>query len=150
MSSKKQILKTKTEKGIQRTHSVLRGLIFCFSAIVIYDAFVYKFPFYYISFYIAGIIVGKVYSLFLKVQTNQNTGLFQFNRTIFTVVLFIVLILLRFVFGGMILKDLQVEYITDALYLFFIGIYRSKLNVIVKKVEDEFFSMLKIEKKGKL
>ena len=143
MSIKKRALKSVVDNKIKALNIIFRFLIVFMSVIVLYDAFIYGTPLYYILFFFSGALIGKIYLKIYSVKQNEETGKFNLNSGILNIILTLVLISLRFIFGKQILDSLEFQYTSDALYLFFIGLYRSKWNAIVYHLENKLFSGFK-------
>ncbi|PWK19658.1 hypothetical protein [Xanthomarina spongicola] len=103
----------------------------------------YNIPLYYILFSIGGLLIGKLYYLSHKVIVNQeNLGLSLENNGL-SIVFLIVLITIRFIIGEKLLEKFHVILVTDALNLFFMGIYYSKWKVIMQQIDNLYYLVLK-------
>ena len=112
------------------------------ATIVLFDAFVFNTPFYYIIYYAIGMLIGKVFTLSHKVQVDEENLNLRLVTNRGSIVILLMLVLIRFVAGEQILESLHVAEIMDALYLFFIGIYYAKWKVIVHQIDDLYYSIL--------
>ena len=142
MSNKKTVLKNLADNKIKTLNIILRVLIAFMSIVVLYDAFVYGTPLYYILFFFGGLIIGKLYLKIYSVKQNEETGKFNLNSGVLNIVLTLLLLSLRFIFGKQILDSFEFQYTSDALYLFFIGLYKSKWKAIIYHLENKLFSNL--------
>ena len=139
MSSRKQFLKQNADKKLLRLNRVLQILILCMTAIVLYDSVRHGTPLYYIGFYFAGLIFGRIFSLVLRVEKKEDSGQITLLSSRWNILITLLLLLLRFVFGKSLLESIHVLWAADALYLFFIGIYRSKWKGIVKQIDEVIY-----------
>ena len=87
MNSKKQFLKQNADKKLLRLNHILRILIVGMSAIVLYDSVQHGTPLYYIGFYFAGLIFGRVFSLVLKVEQREESGKITLSSSRWNVVI---------------------------------------------------------------
>jgi hypothetical protein len=106
------------------------------SIIVVYDAFVYKTPLYYIGFFFLGALLGRIYKRTVLIEFEDESGAFKMNTGIVYIVITIVLIILRFTIGKRLLQAFDVKYASDALYLLFIGIYYSRWRILMEKIDN--------------
>ncbi len=115
--------------------------------IVLYDSFKHTLPFYYILFGVAGYIVSYIISLNQKViLTNDNKSL-SLSVNHFGKVITVLLLITRYFAGkiilkdyNIILKDCNVIWITDALYLTFMGIYFAKIKSIFWQIDEYLYA----------
>ena len=118
---------------------MIKVLIGIMGFIVIYDSLVHQTPLYYITYFLVGLFVGKIFSITQKVNHHSETGEFSLISSRWNVLLIFVLIVLRFVLGGWILNKMHVAWPADALYLFFIGLYRSRWKSIVNQIDERVY-----------
>ncbi|WP_223034359.1 hypothetical protein [Hanstruepera marina] len=142
MTTEKILKKNYTNKKIKNTRRINMLFIALMSIIVLYDSFIYALPFYYIVFFFFGVFIGHFvsYTETILVLENENIMTLKVNRL--GIVIKVLLLILRFYIGKIILLKLSVVWITDALYLFFIGIYFSKLKGLSKQINEQFFKFL--------
>lgn len=136
MSNKKSYIKQKANARLRRLNLVLQALMYLMIAIVLYDSFVQNTPLFYMLFYLAGLFVGRVYKRLLVVKHETQGQKFILIVSRWDILLTAALILIRFVYGVTLLESIHIIWTTDALYLFFIGIYRSKWKGIVKQIDE--------------
>ncbi len=134
--SKKSYLKEKSHKKLIREYWGVRGLVIVMVLILIYDAFIHDTPLYYIGFYYAGLVIGRGFWFTQKVEHDLETDQFNLVSTRWHIVLLLVLLSVRFVVGKIVLEQFHVVWATDALYLLFVGIYRSRYKGLVKQVDE--------------
>lgn len=143
MNTKRKFIEDFADKKIKRTNRIIRISLLIIGLIVLYDAFMYNIPLYYILFSIGGLLIGKLYYLSHKVIVNQeNLGLSLENNGL-SIVFLIVLITIRFIIGEKLLEKFHVILVTDALNLFFMGIYYSKWKVIMQQIDNLYYLVLK-------
>lgn len=109
--------------------------------IVIYDSLVHATPLYYILFFILGRVTGVVFRLFLSVD-RQKDEKFEIRANQWNIVLSALLISLRFFWGEMLLEQLHVVWAKDAIYLFFMGLYLTKLKYITKQIDEHVYALI--------
>ena len=110
--------------------------------IVLYDSYVFRTPLYYVIFAWVGAIVGKLFFFSHKVQINKKNLELTLTTNRASIVLLLLLILVRFIIGRRVLESFHVIEISDALYLFFIGIYYTKWKVIIKQIDELYYQVL--------
>jgi hypothetical protein len=136
MSVKKSFIKSKLDKKLKRLDVVLRYLILVMTGIVLYDSFIHDTPLRYVLFFIAGWYLGKLFTKLTHVERNKETNTFQLKSGWLNLVITFILLSLRFFAGKYLLESFHVIWATDALYLFFIGIYRAKWKGILQQIDD--------------
>ena len=99
-------------------------------------------PLYYVLFALVGAIAGKLFFLFYKVQVNKENLELTLTTNRGSIVLLLLLIVLRFIIGRRVLESFHVIEISDALYLFFIGIYYTKWKVIINQIDELYYQLL--------
>jgi uncharacterized membrane protein len=142
MKSKKHYLKNKATKQIVRLNYIIKLLIGVMSIIVVYDSFVHQTPLYYIIFFFAGLIVGRIFIVTQKVETHHDSSEFGLVSSRWNVLIILLLIFFRFIAGKWLLEELHVVWPADAMYLFFIGIYRTRWKSIVHQVDEKVYQFL--------
>ena len=110
--------------------------------IVLYDSYVFKTPLYYVIFAWVGAIVGKLFFFSHKVQVNKENLELKLTTNRVSIVLLLLLIVVRFIIGRRVLESFHVIEISDALYLFFIGIYYTKWKVIINQIDELYYQVL--------
>jgi hypothetical protein len=89
-----------------------------------------------------GAIVGKLFFFSHKVQVNKENLELTLTTNRVGIVLFLLLIVVRFIIGRRVLESFHVIEISDALYLFFIGIYYTRWKVIIKQIDELYYQVL--------
>jgi hypothetical protein len=110
--------------------------------VVLYDSFVFSIPLYYILFLAAGLLIGRIFYFSHHIEFDKNEVQLKLRTNYLSAFFLLLLILARFIIGPYILKALHFVWASDALLLFFIGIYRSKWQVIVKQIDDMVYRIL--------
>ena len=95
------------------------------SGIVLHDSFVHDLPFYYILYTLGGIVIGRIVSFSQKVSDKEGGDLLTIEANPLAVIITILLLVFRHFAGRIILEQFNIIWITDAIYLLFIGIYYS-------------------------
>ncbi|WP_458775877.1 hypothetical protein [Desulforhopalus sp. 52FAK] len=142
MREKNTYLKQKAEKKLIIRHHVFQGLIALMFAIVLYDSFIHLTPFYYVCFLFLGLFIGRILSLTDRVKHSSESEAFTLSSSPFGIVISLLLLSIRFIWGRTILQFADVFWTTDALYLFFIGIYWAKLKSVVTQMDELIYGWL--------
>ncbi|WP_289723840.1 hypothetical protein [Robiginitalea aurantiaca] len=139
MGVRKKYIKHRVDRRLRRLNRILLVLITAMLAHVVYDAFVFKTPLYYIGFALGGYLVGGIFRRTALVQFKMETESFEFTTSAVYVLLTFLLLVFRYAFGKSLLENFHVVYTSDALYLFFIGIYYSKWRMVLKKIDEVIY-----------
>ena len=139
MGVRKKYIKHRVDRRLRRLNRILLVLITAMLAHVVYDAFVFKTPLYYIGFALGGYLVGGIFRRTALVQFKMETESFEFTTSAVYVLLTFLLLVFRYAFGTSLLATFHVVYTSDALYLFFIGIYYSKWRMVLKKIDEVIY-----------
>ena len=142
MKSKKQYLKNQANKQILRLNLFIKVLIGIMSLIVIYDSFVHQTPLYYIIFFFLGLLVGRIFFITQKLESRSTASEFGLISSRWNILFILILIILRFFVGKWLLEEIHVVWPADALYLFFIGIYRKRWKSIIDQMDDKVYQFL--------
>lgn len=109
--------------------------------IVIYDSFVHLTPLHYVLFFVLGRMSGIIYRLVFKIeQPNEETFEIRTNR--WSILLTVILLFLHFLGGRFLLESVNIVWVRDALYLFFIGLYLTKLKIIIRQIDEFIYDSL--------
>ena len=138
----KEILK-RSDSRLKRTNFIIRLTIFVMFIIVMYDSFVFGIPFQYILFYFIGLFIGRMFKFSHLVQLDKETQKLNLRTNWVSIIFLIGLLLLRFLIGKPILESIHIAKVSDALYLFFIGIYYSKWRILLRQIDGIYYKMLK-------
>ena len=139
MGVRKKYIKHRVDRRLHRLNSILLGLITVMLVHVVYDAFVFKTPLYYMGFALGGYLVGGIFRRTALVQFKLETDSFELTTSAVYIVLTFLLLVFKYAFGQSLLKNFHVVYTSDALYLFFIGIYYSKWRMVLKKIDEVIY-----------
>lgn len=104
--------------------------------IVLYDSFKHNTPFYYICFLLFGLFIGQILSIVDRVKHSGKDGTFTVASSPFSIIVTLLLLSIRFVWGRHLLEVAHVVWTTDALYLIFIGIYWSKWKSMIRQMDE--------------
>jgi hypothetical protein len=86
-----------------------------------------------------------------SVKRTSEAAIYKLITSPFGVILTLILIVVRLFVGKVILETVNVIWVTDALYLFFIGISYAKWKGMVRQIdEDVYVYMTKMEKEKKM
>ena len=124
----------------RRSRVIHRGFVFVMFAVVLYDSFVHDLPFYYILFALAGLLVQRVIRSTRKVDLNDD-GLLQEHSGLAWLFVFAVLAL-RLPFGDWALQKVHVVWLSDALYLFSLGLHFARLKSISIQVDELVYGLV--------
>lgn len=150
MSVRKKYIKHRTDRRLRRVNNFLLLLIALMIAMVVYDAIVYKTPLYYIGFMLAGYLIGGLFKRTLVVEFKVSSDSFELSTNVVYIVLTVLFIVIRWALAKTILEKLEVVYISNAIYLFFMGLYYSKWRLVMKKIDEvvyEFAEKKHMERK---
>ena len=136
MSTKKKYIKQKANRKLTSLNHVLLATMYLMGIIVLYDSYVHRTPLFYVLFYFVGLVVGRIYRYVTVVERVEETNELVLKTNRWDLVLTILLILFRFVYGLSFLESMHVVWASDALYLFFIGVYRSKWKGMVRQIDE--------------
>ena len=142
MTIRKQFHKEHTSLKIKIIQRISLGLILFMFIVVIHDSFIHDLPFYYILFFLAGHIIGHFISKIQKVSVKQDENIFTIKASIAGTILALALLGIRFFAGKLLLDGLNVIWTSDAIYLFFIGIYYSKIINIMRQIDEDVYTRL--------
>jgi len=142
MRTKREFITQLADKRIKRSTLIIQVAILVMILIVLYDSTVFRTPLYYIIFALVGAIVGKLFFFSHKVQVNEENLELTLTTNRGSIVLLILMIAVRFIIGRQVLESFHVIEISDALYLFFIGIYYTKWKVIINQIDELYYQVL--------
>lgn len=142
MNTKKKFIRQFADARIRRTDLIIKLLILMMSSVVLYDSFVHDLPLYYIIFMAVGVFLGKAFILTHKIRLENGKHDLRLTTNRWSILLVILIILLRFVVGRKILEAFSVLWTTDALFLFFIGVYKSKWKIILKQIDNIYYELI--------
>ncbi|MGB5243152.1 MAG: hypothetical protein WBN16_10945 [Lutimonas sp.] len=142
MGTKRKFITHLADSRIKRSNLIIRMTILVMIVIVLYDSYVFRTPLYYVIFAWVGAIVGKLFFFSHKVQVNEENLELTLTTNRGSIVLLLLLIVVRFIIGRRVLESFHVIEISDALYLFFIGIYYTKWKVIIKQIDELYYQVL--------
>lgn len=142
MSKSRELRRKYTDKRIRNSRRINILLIMLMSVIVIYDSFAHELPFYYILYFLAGLIIGHFVSFTETILLLEDGKTMTLRRSWLSVMVSIILLVVRFFLGRILLLEFSVVWIMDAIYLFFIGIYFAKLKGLLRQVNEKFFIYL--------
>lgn len=109
--------------------------------IVIYDSFIHLTPLYYVLFFALGRMAGIIYRLVFKIEKPQDEA-FEIRTNRWNILLTAVLLFLHFLGGRFLLESVNIVWVKDALYLFFIGLYLTKLKIIIRQIDEFIYGSL--------
>lgn len=146
MKQRKLFIKTYSDAKIKRAKWINIGMIIFISATVLHDSFKHELPFYYILFLLAGLIIGRIVSIFQKVSNKKEEKLLTIESNRFAILVTVILMSIKYFTGKIILGQFNVVWISDAILLVFIGIYYSKLKNMFNQIDERVYTYL-IERK---
>lgn len=147
MSTKRKYIKQNANKRLRNLNHVLLATIYLMGIIVLYDSFIHQTPLYYVLFYFLGLVVGRIFSNVMAVERDEETNELVLKTSKWDLILTILLLFLRFMYGIAFMKSMHVVWASDALYLFFIGVYRSKRKGIVKQIDEIIYRWIAEDRK---
>ena len=142
MRKTKRYRKQYESQKIKKMRWVNMGLILLMFAVVIHDSFVHELPFYYILFILAGLIIGSLISKTQKISVKEEEKIITVDSSTVGTIITLALLGVRFFAGKLILDEYSIVWTTDAIYLFFIGIYYSKIKNIIRQINERVYAKL--------
>ena len=142
MKKKHNYLKQKADKKLLFRNYVFQALVAFMFLIVLHDSFIHNTPLYYVCYYLLGLFVGKILSIADRVKHSGKEGTFTIASSPFSIIITLLLLSIRFVWGRQLLDLAHVAFTTDALYLIFIGIYQSKWKSMIRQMDDIIYGWL--------
>lgn len=142
MKIKKQFLYKKADKRLRRFEIVIHVILVLMWLVVLKDSFQHDLPFYYILFLMVGAIAGRIYKYTHRVEVTQENLEISLRVNRWNIALLILVIALRFLLGKVILESLNVIWVGDALYLFFIGVYHARWKGIVRQIDEIYYNLI--------
>ena len=129
-----------TDKNIKAHKWIYALLLLVMFGFVLHDSFVHLLPFHYILYGIGGILTGWLVSLTYEINFDKEKKVFHIKLSNLGIFVLLLLLIIRFFAGRLILQELDVVWATDAVYLWFIGIYLAKFKNIVKRIDSQIYS----------
>ncbi len=136
MGIRSAYLNERVDSRLKRLNFILLGLMSFSSAIVAYDSIVFNTPLYYILFFMAGNLLGQLFKKTVSVAFDAERDTFTIRTSLVYFALTLMLTVLRFTLGKSLLDLLDVVYVSDAIYLLFIGLYYAKRRLVLKKIDQ--------------
>ena len=142
MKKHKQYRKAHTSRKVRIIRWINIGLILFMLAVVIHDSFVHDLPFYYILFFIGGLVIGRFVSSTQKFSVNEDVETLTIEGNPLAIAITLILLVIRFFAGKLILEEFNIVWTTDALYLLFIGIYYSNIKRVIREIDERVYTKL--------
>ena len=140
MANKRGLFKKQfVDKKIRVTGRIYAILILVMIGIVVFDSFKHTLPFYYILYGIAGYIAGYFIWLNQRIVLAEEKQVLSLEVNPLGKVITILLLLIRYLAGKIILEQFNIIWITDALYLIFIGVYMAKVKNIFRQIDEQLY-----------
>ena len=98
MGVRKKYIKHRVDRRLRRLNRILLVLITVMFAHVVYDAFVFKTPLYYIGFALGGYFVGGIFRRTALVQFKMETDSFELTTSAVYIVLTFLLLVFKYIF----------------------------------------------------
>ena len=136
MSTKKTYIKQKAETKLKRKRYLLNSLMFLLAIVVLYDSIEHGTPLYYIVFFWIGLFIGRVFVRLMRVEHESPSDEITLISNRWSLVLTVLLLLFRIFVARQFLEMAHVVYASDAVYLFFIGLYRSKIKGLIFQIDE--------------
>lgn len=134
--TKKTYIKSKAETKLKRKRYLLNGLMFLLAMVVLYDSIEHGTPLYYIVFFWIGLFIGRVFVRLMRVEHESPSDEITLISNRWSLVLTVLLLLFRIFVARQFLEMAHVVYASDAVYLFFIGLYRSKIKGLIFQIDE--------------
>lgn len=127
---------------INRSKFISAFMVGFLFVMVIYDSFTQDLPFYYILFTFAGAVAGKVYQFTNRIRFNKSEQMIEIHLGISAVIMILITFFVRYFAAARALKAIDVFWTSDAVYLFFIGLYIERIFIIIKQIDDLVYEYL--------
>ena len=134
------------DKKIRVTGRIYAMLILMMIGIVVFDSFKHTLPFYYILYGIAGYIAGHFIWLSQRIVLAEEKQILSLEVNSIGKVITVVLLIIRYFAGKIILEQFNIIWITDALYLIFIGVYLAKIKSIFRQIDELLYAYFFLSK----
>ena len=134
------------DKKIRVTGRIYAMLILMMVGIVVFDSFKHTLPFYYILYGIAGYIAGYFIWLSQRIVLAEERQILSPEVHPIGKVITLLLLIIRYLAGKVILEQFNIIWITDALYLIFIGIYLAKIKNIFRQIDEQLYAYFFLSK----
>ena len=121
-------------------------LVLVMVGIVVFDSFKHTLPFYYILYGIAGYIAGYFIWLSQRIVLAEEKQILSLEVNSIGKVITILLLIIRYLAGKVILEQFNIIWITDALYLIFMGIYMAKIKSIFRQIDEQLYAYFYLSK----
>jgi hypothetical protein len=145
MRARKDYISKYVDKRLKRSNLIIRAAILIMMLVVLYDSIVFNIPLYYILFLAAGMLIGRIFFISHRIEFDENEVQLKLRTNNWSILFLLLLLAGRFIIGPYILKAFHFVWVSDALLLFFVGIYSSKWQVIIKQIDDIFYRLLPIK-----
>lgn len=148
MKRSSQIKRAHTDRKIKISGIIYLSLVLVMLIIVIIDSFQHELPFYYILFFIAGLVIGKLISMTQKVVMVDDSQILSLKVKPIGMIITLLLLIFRFFAGKFILEGFNVVWATHAIYLLFIGIYFAKEQAVLKQIDEHIYTYFSENSEG--
>ena len=142
MKKRIQYRKTHTSRKVKVIRWINIGLILFMFGVVIHDSFVHELPFYYILFLLGGLGIGRFVAATQKFSVNEDAETLTIEGNPLAIAITLILLVIRFFAGKLLLAEFNIVWVTDALYLLFIGIYYSNIKRVIREIDERVYSKL--------
>jgi hypothetical protein len=88
-------------------------------------------------------IIGRIVAIADTVKHCSEEGKFTIETNLFSLVITLLLLSIRFLWGRHLLEFMKVVWATDALYLVFVGVYSAKRRSLVRQMDEIAYGWLK-------
>ena len=140
MTIREQFHREHTSIKIKIIQRISLGIMLFMFFVVIHDSFVHELPFYYVLFFFGGFIIGHFISKVQKVSIKDGENIYTIKSSLAGTLIALALLGIRFFAGKLLLDELNAIWTVDALYIFFIGIYYSKLTSIIRQIDERVYA----------
>ena len=142
IKKRKQYDRAHVSRKIKIIRWINIGLILFMFVVVIHDSFVHELPFYYILFLLGGLGIGRLVAATQKFSVDKDAEILTIEGNPLAIAITLILLVIRFFAGKLLLADFNIVWVTDALYLLFIGIYYSNIKRIIREIDERVYSKL--------
>lgn len=140
MKAKKEYYKNYVDRRIRVKKLIYFLILLVAFCIVLYDSFINNLPFHYIVFFFIGRLMSLILNKTQKVKVREADNKFTAERNIAGFFVIVAIVLLRLFIFPKILAELNVVFISDALFLIVVGWFLGRVSLLSNKIEEMAFT----------
>ena len=138
MKRKKEIYHKYIHKKLRRIILIYLLICLIMFSIVILDSFKHDLPFYYILFFVPGILLSLLFKKTQKIFWNQEEKKIIKKMDFVGITLIISIVLIKKTILPIVFSSINIIYITDAILIVTIGIFSGRIIFMWKEIKKIF------------